>query len=49
MAADGTLDGLALPLSGGRRDRQPRPGEALELRGQIGPDGRIEIERLRRR
>ena len=48
MSADGTLDGLALP-GGGRRDKLPRPGEEMELRGWLLPDGRIEAERLRRR
>lgn len=48
MSSDGTLDGLALP-AGGRRDKLPRPGEEMELRGWLLPDGRIEVERLRRR
>jgi mono/diheme cytochrome c family protein len=48
MSADGSLDGLVLP-AGGRRDKMPRPGEAMELRGTIGPGGQIEVERLRSR
>lgn len=48
MSSDGSLDGLDLP-DGGRRDRLPRPGEEMELRGWLLPDGRIDIERLRRR
>lgn len=48
MSADGSLDGLALP-AGGRRDKLPSPGEAMELRGHLRADGSIEVERLRRR
>lgn len=48
MSPDGTLDGLVLP-AGDRRDKLPRPGEEMELRGWLLPDGRIETERLRRR
>lgn len=48
MSPDGTLDGLALP-GGSRRDKLPSPGEEMELRGWLMPDGRIDVERLRRR
>jgi len=48
MSADGSLDGLALP-AGGRRDKLPSPGDAMELRGHLRADGSIEVERLRRR
>ncbi len=48
LASDGTLDGLPLP-EGGRRDRLPCPGEGVELRGTLGPDGQIDAERVRRR
>jgi mono/diheme cytochrome c family protein len=48
VSADGTLDGLALP-AGGQRDRLPRPGQAMELRGRLQPDGSISVERLRQR
>lgn len=34
---------------GHRRDRLPGPDDDFELRGWIGPDGSIEVERLRRR
>ncbi|MGY0194794.1 c-type cytochrome domain-containing protein [Leptothrix sp. BB-4] len=48
MSADGTLDGLVLP-GGGRRDRLPRPGDELELRAWLMPDGSLDVDRLRRR
>ncbi|MDP4299457.1 c-type cytochrome domain-containing protein [Leptothrix discophora] len=48
MSPDGTLDGLVLP-GGGRRDRMPRPGDEMELRAWLMPDGSLDIERLRRR
>lgn len=48
LSDDGTLDGLPLP-SGGRRDRLPRPGDGVELRGTLRPDGQIDAERIRRR
>jgi mono/diheme cytochrome c family protein len=48
LSADGTLDGLVIP-SGGRRDKQPYPGDGVELRGVVLPDGQIATERVRRR
>jgi mono/diheme cytochrome c family protein len=48
MSADGTLDGLVLP-PGGRRDRQPAPGDEVELRAWLMPDGSLDVDRLRRR
>jgi mono/diheme cytochrome c family protein len=48
MSADGTLDGLQLP-GGGRRDRLPRPGDEMELRAWLMPDGSLDVDRLRRR
>jgi uncharacterized membrane protein len=48
LSDDGTLDGLPLP-TGGRRDRLPRPGDGVELRGSLRPDGQIDAERIRRR
>lgn len=48
LSADGTLDGLVIP-SGGRRDKMPYPGDGVELRGVLLPDGQIAAERVRRR
>ncbi|RZS56624.1 c-type cytochrome domain-containing protein [Sphaerotilus mobilis] len=48
MSADGTLDGLVLP-PGGRRDKQPGPGDEVELRAWLMPDGSLDVDRLRRR
>lgn len=48
MSADGTLDGLVLP-AGGRRDKQPGPGDEVELRAWLMPDGSLDVDRLRRR
>lgn len=48
LSGDGTLDGLVIP-SGGRRDRMPSPGDGVELRGVVLPDGQIATERVRRR
>lgn len=45
-----SLDGLPLQVHGGTRfDKRPRPGDTVEVRGQIGPGGTVEVERLRRR
>ncbi|MEY8877213.1 MAG: c-type cytochrome domain-containing protein, partial [Leptothrix sp. (in: b-proteobacteria)] len=49
---DGLLESLGgSGGSGGgrRRDRLPGPDDDFELRGWVGPDGSIEVERLRRR
>lgn len=51
---DGLLESLGGSGSSGggggrRRDRLPGPDDDFELRGWIGPDGAIEVERLRRR
>lgn len=44
------LDDLPLQVhSGTRFDKRPRPGDTVEVRGQIGPGGTVEVERLRRR
>lgn len=53
QSQDGLLESLGgSGGSGGggrRRDRLPGPDDDFELRGWIGPDGSIEVERLRRR
>jgi len=44
------IDGLELYLPPGARiDKRPQPGDTVELRGRVGEDGRIRVERLRRR
>jgi hypothetical protein len=48
MSTDGTLNGLPLP-AGDRRNKQPSPGDAMELRGRLQPDGSIAVDRLRQR
>jgi mono/diheme cytochrome c family protein len=44
------LDGLPLGVDGRTRiDKRPGPGDVVEVRGRVGPGGRVEVERLRRR
>jgi len=50
LAAGWRLDGLPLQVSGGTRlDKNPGPGDRVEVRGRITADGRIAAERIRRR
>ncbi len=50
LSAPGRLDDLELVIGAGTRiDKQPRPGNFVEVRGRIGADGRVLVERLRRR
>ncbi len=45
-----TLDGLALSIGARTRiDKSPAPGDLVEVRGRIGANGAVEVERLRRR
>jgi uncharacterized membrane protein len=44
------LDGLELVTSGSTRiDKSPRPGDYVEVRGRLSPDGAVIAERIRRR
>jgi len=44
------VDGTPVTVDGGTRiDKGPRIGDRVEVRGSVGPDGRIRVERLRRR
>lgn len=44
------LDGLPLKVDGGTRiDKGPRTGDQVQVRGVVGPDGSIRVERLRKR
>lgn len=50
LRADGTLDGLALgSMAGARLDKRPHPGEYARVDGRLDAEGRVEVERLRRR
>lgn len=44
-----SLDGLALDVSGARIRKDPRVGDYVEVRGHVGRDGSIRVERLRPR
>jgi hypothetical protein len=43
------LDGQPLDLRGAEVRKAPRIGDYVEVRGRVGPDGRIRVERLRAR
>jgi len=44
------VDGAPVAVDGGTRiDKGPRIGDRVEVRGSVGQDGRIRVERLRRR
>ena len=44
------LDGITLIISSGTRiDKNPRPGDYVQVRGRIDAAGNIQVERLRRR
>lgn len=50
LATESRLDDLELVIGADTRiDKRPRPGDFVEVRGRIGADGRIVVERLRRR
>lgn len=50
LDADGRLDGLELVITPDTRiDDRPRPGDYVQVRGRIGSDGSILVERLRER
>lgn len=50
LTARWQLDELPLQIGPGTRiDKAPAAGDAVELRGHIGADGRVVVERLRRR
>jgi uncharacterized membrane protein len=50
LEAGWRLDGLALEVDDGTRlDKGPRPGDYVEVRGTIGPDGGVTAERIRPR
>ena len=43
-----SLDGLPIVIHGGTRvDRAPRDGDRVEVRGRLGPDGLVRVERIR--
>lgn len=45
-----SVDGQPLVVDGRTRiDKNPRPGDRVEVRGRIGPKGEVIVERLRRR
>jgi len=44
-----SLDGLPLDVSGARIRKNPRVGDYVEVRGHVGRDGSIRVERLRPR
>lgn len=43
------LDGLPLHTASARLDRRPRPGDYVEVRGRLEPDGSVRAERIRPR
>ena len=44
------VDGLSLTVTAGTRvDKSPRAGDRVEVRGRVGADGGIVVERIRRR
>jgi mono/diheme cytochrome c family protein len=50
LQAGGRLNGLSLTMTRETRiDKQPRPGDYVQVRGRIAPDGSVVVERLRRR
>lgn len=50
LGANWTLDGLPLRVTSGTRiDKNPRPGDYVQVRGHWSADGTVEVERLRRR
>lgn len=50
LEAGDRLDGLRLEIpAGARRDDSPAPGDYVEVRGRIGRDGTVTVERIRPR
>lgn len=49
LQANGRLDDLPLDVAGARIDKSPRPGDYVEVRGNLRSDGSVAVERLRRR
>ena len=50
LEAGGRLDGIQLLIGPSTRiDKNPRPGDYVQVRGRIDPSGNIQVERLRRR
>jgi mono/diheme cytochrome c family protein len=50
LGADGKLDGLDLDsLDATRQDKLPRPGDYARLEGRLDDQGKVVVERLRRR
>jgi len=50
LEAGSRLDGLRLDIpAGARRDDSPAPGDYVEVRGRIGRDGTVRVERIRPR
>lgn len=47
--ADGTLDGLPLSLRAGARVEDAAPGSYVEVRGVLGPNGEVVVDRVRGR
>jgi mono/diheme cytochrome c family protein len=50
LGSDRQLDGLPLVMDSGTRiDKRPQPGDYVQVRGSLGPNGEILVERMRRR
>lgn len=50
LSSPNRLDGLDLVITASTRlDKSPRPGDYVEVRGRIDVDGRVVVERMRRR
>jgi mono/diheme cytochrome c family protein len=50
LGAGSRLDGLELQITGRTRiDKHPAPGDHVEVRGRLGEQGQVSVERLRRR
>ena len=50
LEAGNKLDGIALVIGRGTRiDKNPRPGDYVQVRGRVDQNGNIQVERLRRR
>ena len=50
LEAGRKLDGIQLIIGSGTRiDKNPRPGDYVQVRGRIDRAGNIQVERLRRR